>query len=159
MASSTPLHSHLNARPEFNSAVEDNNHEVSCHTQDKTIYTCHSNHKLYKNCVARYILSITYFVFSDNDRSSNNVRFPLQTHSIHLRMHNCKIIFCGCVSEHYTLGNGGERERQEDIFAVDQESPLAPPLPMRKKYNSVTYICAFVHVYVKYCPKSSSIIV
>ena len=44
-----------------------------------------------------------------------------------------------CVSERYTLGNEGERERQEDIFAVDQESPLAPPLPMRKKYSSLTY--------------------
>ena len=50
------------------------------------------------------------------------------------------VVFCRCVSERYTLGNGGERERQEDIFAVDQESPLAPPLPMRKKYNSVTYM-------------------
>ena len=42
-------------------------------------------------------------------------------------------------------------ERQEDIFAVDQESPLAPPLPWRKKSNSVTYNSTFVHLYMSNC--------
>ena len=77
------------------------------------------------------------------------MRFPLQTHSIPLRMHNCTCMYLFSVdvlvsATHYWAME--VRERQEDIFAVDQESPLAPPLPMRKKYKSVTYICAFVHV-------------
>ena len=78
------------------------------------------------------------------------MRFPLQTHSIPLHMHNCTVmqLFSVGVLVSATHWAMEVSERQEDIFAVDQESPLAPPLPMREKYNSVIYNCTFVHLYM-----------